>query len=125
MSIQPTFRFGPCFPRHGLVDGFRFSHLASEFRIGQPLANDLTQSDIKALGIGHLPIVKPESLFVDVVKQVERLNASAGAVQLPLTESRHLQTALQPPVHSEKRKPLAPPSEEAGAPKRSMNRVRC
>jgi hypothetical protein len=59
---------GPRFPRHGLVDRFRFSQLADEFRISKSLTDDLTYANIKTLGIGHLAIVKPKSLFVDIAE---------------------------------------------------------
>jgi hypothetical protein len=82
-----AFGLGPRFPRQGLVDRFCFFHLACEFRISQPLADDLTQADVEPLGIGHLAIVEPESLFIDVAEQVKRLYADVGAVQLPLHQT--------------------------------------
>jgi hypothetical protein len=86
INFQP-FSLGPRFPRHGLVDGFRFSHLAGKFRIGQALADDLPNADIKALGISHLAIVEPECLFVDIAKQVEGFHADVGSVQAALQET--------------------------------------
>jgi hypothetical protein len=77
---------GPRFPRHGLVDRFRFIQLAGEFGIGQPFAYDLANANVKALRISHLPIVEAECLFVDVAEQVERFHADVGAVQLPLNK---------------------------------------
>jgi len=82
-----AFGLGPRFLRHGLVDGFRFGGLASEFRIGQALSDDLTHADVETFRIGHLAIVEPESLFVDVAEQMERLHADVGAVQLPLNQA--------------------------------------
>jgi hypothetical protein len=78
---------GPRFPRQGLVDGFRFSSLTGEFRIGQPLADDLTDTDVKPLGISHLAIVKPERLLVDVAEQVERFHTDIGPVQATLQQT--------------------------------------
>jgi hypothetical protein len=77
---------GPRLPRHDLVDRFRFVCFAGEFRIGEPLACDLANSDVKALGIGHLAIVKPERLFVQIPKQVERFDADVRALKLSLDE---------------------------------------
>ena len=77
---------GPRFPRHGLVDGFRFIQLTGEFRIGQPFADDLTDTDIESLRIGHLAVVEPKRLLIDIAKQVEWLDTDVGSVQLPLNE---------------------------------------
>jgi hypothetical protein len=76
---------GPRFPRHGLIDGSRFSNLAGEFRIGQPLANNLADANIETLC--HLPIVEAKCLFIDVAKQVERLYADVGSMQATFQET--------------------------------------
>jgi len=82
-----AFDLGPRCPRHGLLDRFRPMHLAGEFRIGQPFADNLTDANIETLRIGHLAIVEPESLLIDVAKQMEWFDADVGAVQLPLNET--------------------------------------
>src|SRR5579885_165018 len=77
-----AFGLGPRRPaRPGLVDGFRFSNLAGEFRISEALASDLTNTGIEALSVTHLPIVVAERLFVDIAEQLERFDAHVGAVQ--------------------------------------------
>ena len=78
---------GPRFPRHGLVDGFRFPHLTGEFRVSQPFADDLTYTDVETLRISHLAIIETKHLFIYVAKQVEWLHADIGAVQLPFNEA--------------------------------------
>ena len=65
----------------------RFSDLASEFGIGEPLANDLTNSEVKALTIGHVSIVESERLLIQVPEQVERLHAHIGATQAALQQA--------------------------------------
>lgn len=81
------FGLGPRVPRHGLVDRFRFISLAGQFHVGQTLADDLTNADIKPLGISHFTIIKSECLLVDIPKQVKRLDADVGTVQTALQEA--------------------------------------
>jgi hypothetical protein len=85
---------GPRFPRHGLVDRFRGFHLTSEFRIGQALADDLTDADIEALRIGHLAIIEAERLLVDIAEQVERLDTDISAMQLSLNQAPEILHAV-------------------------------
>ena len=80
-----AFGLGPRFPRQELE--LRFSHLASELRIGQALADDFTDTDVKTFGVGQLAVVETESLFVDVAKQVERLNTNVGSMQSALQQA--------------------------------------
>src|SRR5271157_2681698 len=77
---------GPRFPRQGTLER-RFSYLAGEFRIGEPLADDLTNANIEALGIGHLAVVESKRLLVNVAEQVERLNTDVGSMQATLQET--------------------------------------
>ena len=77
---------GPRFPRQGTLER-RFAHLAGEFRVSHPLADDLTNANIKPLGIGHFPIVESERLLVNVAEQVERLNADVGSMQAALQQT--------------------------------------
>lgn len=81
-----SFGLGPRFPRHGLVNGFRFTSLANEFRIGPPFADDLTDSNIESLGVRHLPIVETKRLLINIAKEVEWLHADVGSVQAALQE---------------------------------------
>lgn len=83
-----AFGLGPRFPRHGLVDRFRPQLLASEFRIGQPLAADFTDDRFKSPRVVQLPIIEPARLFVDIAKQVERFNTDIGSVQTPPCQYR-------------------------------------
>src|SRR5271157_337041 len=46
------FGLGPRFPRHGLVNGFRLSHLAGEFCIGKPSVHNVSNADLEPLCIG-------------------------------------------------------------------------
>jgi hypothetical protein len=101
-SIEVYFGLGPRLPaRPGLVDGFRFSHLADEFFVGQALAGDLTDSDVEALRIGHLAVVEPERLFVDVAEQVKGLHADIGPVQAALQKRPEVfhRVCVDVPVH--------------------------
>ncbi len=82
---QP-FGLGPRLPRHALVDRFCFRDLASEFRIGQSLADYLTHADIKAFGVVHLSVVESPSRFVYVSEQVERFHTDVGPVQAALKQ---------------------------------------
>lgn len=78
---------GFTFPRFcRLVFGgqHRFS---GEFIVGQPFAGDLANSEVKALGIGHLAIVEAERLLVDIAEQMERFHADVGSVQSTLQET--------------------------------------
>lgn len=77
---------GPRFPRHGLVDGFRFSHLAGEFCIGQPFPADLSHHYVEPFSIVHLPIVESASLFIDVAEQMEWFDADISTVQAALKQ---------------------------------------
>jgi hypothetical protein len=78
---------GPRFPRHGLVDRFRFVCLTGEFRVGQPLTDDLADADVESLRVSHLPIVESERLLIDVAEQMERFHADVSSVQLALNET--------------------------------------
>src|ERR1039458_4360790 len=89
-----AFGLGPRLPRHGLVDRFRLWNLASEFRIGKTLANDLANADIKSLCIGHVAIVESERLLIDVAEQVERFHADVGPVQAALQETPEILHAI-------------------------------
>jgi hypothetical protein len=82
-----TFNLGPRFPRHGLVDGFRFSHLTGEFLIGQPLPDNLPDANIESFSVGHLTGVVAERLFIEVPEKVERLHADVGSVQATLNKT--------------------------------------
>ena len=53
-----AFGLGPRLPRHGLVNGFRFSQFAGEFGISKALAGDLANHNFEAFRIVHLPIVE-------------------------------------------------------------------
>jgi hypothetical protein len=64
---------GPRFPRQGLMDRFWPIHLASQFCVGEVLANDLTNTDVEALRVSHLPIVESERLLINIAKQVTAL----------------------------------------------------
>jgi len=70
---------GPRFPRHRLVS--RFSQFSGEFGIGEAFADDLTDTKVKPLCIGHLAVIKPARLLIDVPKQVEGFHADVGSVQ--------------------------------------------
>src|SRR5664279_5688610 len=63
-----AFDLGPRFPRHGLIDGCRFSHLAGEFCIGQAFAHDLADANIETLSIGHFPMIEAKRLLVNVAE---------------------------------------------------------
>ena len=78
---------GPRFPRHGLVDRFCCFYLASEFRVGHALANDLPNGDIKSFRIGHLASIEAARLLVDVSEQVKRFHAHIGSVQAALQKA--------------------------------------
>src|SRR5271157_1340911 len=77
---------GPRFPRQGGLER-RFSYLAGEFRIGEPLADDLTNANIEALSGSHFPIVKTKRLLVNVAEQMEWLHANVGSMQAAFQEA--------------------------------------
>jgi hypothetical protein len=84
---QETFRRPRrCRSASSLESFFRLRRgfLPGEFIPGKSLADHLTHGKIKADGIGEnfpgivLSVVKPERLFINVPKQVERFNAYIG-----------------------------------------------
>jgi hypothetical protein len=67
---------------------FRGLHrLPGEFIVGQSLAGDLANSEVEALGIGHLAIVEAKRLFIAVGLQVKRLDAHVRALQRSLEQA--------------------------------------
>ena len=88
-----AFDLGPRFPRHGTLER-RFSHFAGEFCIGQALAHDLTDANIEAFAVGHLPIVETECLFVDVPEQVKRLDTDVGSMQAAFQQAPEIVHAV-------------------------------
>ena len=84
---QETFRLGPRFSVRALIQSFR-SNLAGDFGPGQTLSYDLSNSQIKAVTVVHVPaVIEPKRLLIDVAEQVERLDADIGAVQSALQEA--------------------------------------
>src|SRR6266700_112774 len=78
--------FFPRFPRKTLIS--RFSHLAGEFGVSEPLAHDLRDGQSESVSVLHpLTIVVPKRLLVDVPEKVERLDTDVGAVKPALQEA--------------------------------------
>lgn len=61
-------------------------HLAGEFGVGEPLANDLRYRRAEALRIGSVTLVKAKCLFIQIPEQVERFHADVGSVQATLQQ---------------------------------------
>lgn len=87
---------GPRFLRSGLINRCRFCFVkpASEFRIGQAFAADLTNHDREPLCIIHLAIIEPARLFVDVAKQMKGFHADVGTVESTLQETPEVLHAI-------------------------------
>ena len=88
--------FRVCIYLFAIADGFRrrrfcrlklesFSYLARQFSIGKFFANELRYSQVESLCVGSvaavlaLPVVVSKCLFVEITKQVKRLDAHIGA----------------------------------------------
>ncbi len=86
------YHFGFRFPRpcRLVVRGYFRLAGSDQFRIRQALADDLTDSEVEPIRIGHrltlgiLPVVKTERLFVNIPEQVVRLDRYVGAVNTAL-----------------------------------------
>src|ERR1022692_100244 len=77
-----AFFFGP----RGRVlkgfDRFCFFHLTRQFRIGQPLANNLANQVAEAVSVFQgLAIVEAKRLLVNITEQMEGFDRDIGAVQ--------------------------------------------
>ena len=85
---RQAFRFGPRGKRPGLVDRLYFCHLAGDFGPRQALPYDLSDSQIKAVTVGHVAaIVEAECLLIQIPEQVERLHADVGSTDPTLQEA--------------------------------------
>lgn len=89
-----AFRLGARFPRHGLVNGFRFTSVAGQIFVCQLLANDLTDTDIKPLRISHLAIVEAKRLFINVTEEVKWVHTDVSSVQLAVNERPEISMPL-------------------------------
>jgi hypothetical protein len=59
-----------------------------QFRVGEPLPNNLANGKVKALGIVHvLAIVEAKRLPIDIAEQVVRFDRNIGAVDSALQET--------------------------------------
>ncbi len=71
------------------------------FRVRQPLADNLSAKQAEAVCVTHdrtifmLPVVKPESLFIDVAEQVKWLDRNIGSVQPTLQETPEILHAVR------------------------------
>ncbi len=81
-----AFGLRPRFPRRGLVDESRFSHLTSEFLVGESLSTDFGNHHIESFCVVGLPVIESANLFVDVPEQVKRLHADISSVQSTLEQ---------------------------------------
>ena len=70
-----------CLPFLGLC------RLPHQSLVGQTLARDAFQDSVEPAGIGGLSSIVPESLFINVPEQVERLYADIGAFDGPFQEA--------------------------------------
>jgi hypothetical protein len=84
-----AFRFGPRTPRLENLGSFgRFSDLACEFGVGQPLAHDLADDVVETVRIVHRPaIVEAKRLFVNIAEQVEGFHTHVGTAQGALEQA--------------------------------------
>jgi len=82
-----AFGLGPRLPRHGLTGNLSFGLFSGQFLVGNPLANDLTDADVKALTVSHFAVVKSERLFVDVAEEMEGFDANVSSVQATLEQA--------------------------------------
>src|SRR5436190_8592721 len=76
--------------RKGL-EGRRFSHLASQFGIGETLSEYLRHGNVKPFGVVNLtvaifPIVETKYLLIDITRQMKRLNSNVGTMQAALQQ---------------------------------------
>jgi len=55
--------------------------------ICKPLANDPANCNAEPLAVGHLAIVEPEALFVEVPEQVKWFDRNVGPMQPTLQEA--------------------------------------
>src|SRR5579862_7101421 len=74
----------PRFSRQELIG--RFSHLAGDLREGQPLSYDLRNRKMESVRVVHRivfggAIVVPKCLFIEIAKQMERLDGNVGSIQ--------------------------------------------
>jgi len=90
-----AFRFGPRGKR-SLVDRLFFFHLAGDFGPRQALSDDLTNGQIKAVTVSHIPpIIEAERLFINIAKQVKRFHGNIGAVDPTLQKTPEVLKAVR------------------------------
>lgn len=58
----------------------------SQLSIRQAASDDLSHANHEARSVVHEPVVKPERLFIDVTKQVERFHADVSSANGPLEQ---------------------------------------
>lgn len=63
-----------------------YPHGAGQVGVGQTLADDALGRAEEAHPVGHLAVVEPEGLLVQVAEKVERLDADVGSLDRPLEE---------------------------------------
>jgi hypothetical protein len=65
----------------------RFSYLASQLGIDEPIAEKLGDGSSKRLVVKVFAVVETERLFVKVTEQMKRLHANAGSRNPALEET--------------------------------------
>src|ERR1035441_8158074 len=96
-GCYPRFGFGPRFPRKALET--RFSHLAGDLFVSQPLSRDLRKHHVESVGVGDLlfpvaAMVITEHLLVKVAEQVKRFNAHISSAQAAFKQAPEVLKAV-------------------------------
>ncbi len=83
--------------RTGLVN--RFSHLASQFRVSEPLANNLRHCQKETVRVVEgiiisRPIIVAKYLLIDVAPQVIRLHGNVGSIQAAFQQAPEVLKAV-------------------------------
>ena len=74
---------------------------ASEIGVGETTASNLAHSKRESLGVGHgsfvsvFAVVVSENLFVDIARQMERLNSNVGSTKATLQEAPEVLQAIR------------------------------